>query len=40
VSRFEVTEGLNYSEKFIDALAQLVFSKAENFETITASASN
>ncbi len=40
VSRFEVTEGLNYSEKFIDALAQLVLNKAENFETKTASASN
>lgn len=25
VKQFEVTEGLNYSEKFIDALAQLVF---------------
>jgi ferrochelatase len=25
VEQFEVTEGLNYSEKFIDALAQLVF---------------
>jgi protoporphyrin/coproporphyrin ferrochelatase len=32
VQQFEVTEGLNYSEKFIDALAQLVFQKAENFE--------
>ena len=31
VEQFEVTEGLNYSEKFIDALAQLVFNKAENF---------
>lgn len=29
VKQFEVTEGLNYSEKFIDALAQLVFQKAE-----------
>ncbi len=27
VEQFEVTEGLNYSEKFIDALAQLVFLK-------------
>ncbi len=27
VDRYEVTEGLNYSEKFIDALAQLVFQK-------------
>ena len=40
VEQFEVTEGLNYSEKFIDALAQLVFQKAKNFETKTASASN
>ena len=32
VAQYEVTEGLNYSEKFIDALAQLVFQKAENFE--------
>ena len=32
VEEFEVTEGLNYSEKFIDALAQLVISKAESFE--------
>lgn len=32
VERYEVTEGLNYSEKFIDALAQLVFGKLENFE--------
>ena len=31
VEQFEVTEGLNYSEKFIDALAQLVFQKAESF---------
>ncbi len=28
VEQFEVTEGLNYSPKFIDALAQLVFQKA------------
>ncbi|HEX8249354.1 MAG TPA: ferrochelatase [Pyrinomonadaceae bacterium] len=27
VEQFEVTEGLNYSEKFIDALARLVFDK-------------
>jgi ferrochelatase len=27
VGQFEVTEGLNYSEKFIDALAQLVFAE-------------
>ncbi len=33
VEQFEVTEGLNYSPKFIDALAQLVFQKAENVET-------
>ena len=38
VQQFEVTEGLNYSPKFIDALAQLVFQKAENFETNSASA--
>jgi ferrochelatase len=36
VEQFEVTEGLNYSEKFIDALARLVFDKlgisaTENF---------
>ena len=31
VEQFEVTEGLNYSEKFIDALAQLVVHKAEEF---------
>lgn len=29
VEQFEVTEGLNYSEKFIDALAQLVLQKME-----------
>jgi ferrochelatase len=29
VEQFEVTEGLNYSEKFIDALAQLVWQKLE-----------
>lgn len=40
VEQFEVTEGLNYSEKFIDALAQLVFQKAEKFQTKTASAGN
>lgn len=33
VKQFEVTEGLNYSEKFIDALAQLVFRRSENFES-------
>ena len=32
VEQFEVTEGLNYSEKFIDALAQLAVEKAGNFE--------
>ncbi len=32
VERYEVTEGLNYSEKFIDALAQLVFQKLNAFE--------
>jgi ferrochelatase len=32
VEQFEVTEGLNYSEKFIDALAQLAIQKVENFE--------
>ncbi|MBC7898932.1 MAG: ferrochelatase [Saprospiraceae bacterium] len=31
VEQFEVTEGLNYSEKFIDALAQLATAKAESF---------
>lgn len=39
VEQFEVTEGLNYSPKFIDALAQLVFQKANSFEekrTVTA----
>jgi ferrochelatase len=32
VEQFEVTEGLNYSEKFIDALAQLVFQKLGTLE--------
>jgi len=36
VERFEVTEGLNYSEKFIDALAELVLSRTENFAAKTA----
>ena len=40
VRQFEVTEGLNYSDKFIDALAQLVFQKAENFLAKSVSASN
>ncbi|HEX8368172.1 MAG TPA: ferrochelatase [Pyrinomonadaceae bacterium] len=34
VEQFEVTEGLNYSEKFIDALARLVFDKLENSASI------
>lgn len=38
VRQFEVTEGLNYSEKFIDALARLVFQKAENYKAKSASA--
>jgi ferrochelatase len=33
VEQFEVTEGLNYSDKFISALAELVVHKAESFET-------
>lgn len=36
VEQFEVTEGLNYSEKFIDALAQLVLDKIKTFETKSA----
>jgi ferrochelatase len=40
VQQFEVTEGLNYSEKFIDALAQLVFQKAKNFDVKSAAANN
>ncbi|HVE56156.1 MAG TPA: ferrochelatase [Pyrinomonadaceae bacterium] len=32
VEQYEVTEGLNYSEKFIDALAQLVLNKAGTLE--------
>jgi len=32
VAQYEVTEGLNYSEKFIDALAQLVFQKLGTLE--------
>ncbi len=39
VRQFEVTEGLNYSEKFIGALAQLVFQKSENFEAKSATSS-
>ncbi len=38
VEQFEVTEGLNYSPKFINALAQLVFQKSENFEAKGAAA--
>jgi ferrochelatase len=40
VEQFEVTLGLNDSDKFIGALAELVLNKAESFETKTASASN
>ena len=40
VEQFEVTEGLNYSEKFIDALAQLAIEKAKNFEAKSSSAKN
>jgi ferrochelatase len=40
IEQFEVTEGLNYSGKFIDALAQLVLNKAENFEPKSALANN
>jgi ferrochelatase len=40
VEQFEVTEGLNYSEKFIDALSKLVFEKAENFESKRAATNN
>ena len=36
IEQFEVTEGLNYSEKFIDALAQLVLQKIENFQSKSA----
>ena len=32
VEQYEVTEGLNDSKKFIDALAQLVFDKIEIFK--------
>lgn len=38
VEQFEVTEGLNYSEKFIDALTELVFQKTEMLEVKSASA--
>lgn len=38
VEQFEVTEGLNYSEKFIDALARLIFRKIEDVRTKTLSA--
>lgn len=40
VRQFEVTEGLNDSDKFAEALAQLVFQKISNFEAKTANASN
>ena len=36
VEQFEVTEGLNYSEKFIDALALLVIQKLEKFNAKSA----
>jgi ferrochelatase len=36
VEQFEVTEGLNYSEKFIDALGQLVLNEAGNFQSKSA----
>jgi protoporphyrin/coproporphyrin ferrochelatase len=39
VRQFEVTEGLNDSDKFADALAQLVFQKVKNFEMKSATAS-
>ena len=32
VTQYEVTEGLNYSAKFIDALAELVFQKLGTLE--------
>ncbi|HEX8289021.1 MAG TPA: ferrochelatase [Pyrinomonadaceae bacterium] len=38
VEQFEVTLGLNDSDKFINALAELVFNKMENFQVKTASA--
>ncbi|MGI8541899.1 MAG: ferrochelatase [Aridibacter sp.] len=40
VEQFEVTEGLNYSEKFIDALAQLVLEKTEDFQSKSVAANN
>ena len=40
VEQFEVTLGLNDSDKFIGALAELVLNKAESFTAKTASASN
>ncbi len=39
VEQFEVIEGLNYSDKFISALAELVVHKTESFETKIVSAS-
>jgi ferrochelatase len=40
VEQYEVTEGLNDSEKFIDALAQLVFQKVGKFGAKSATATN
>jgi ferrochelatase len=40
VEQFEITEGLNYSEKFIDALAQLVLNKMGNLEAKVAAVNN
>ncbi|CAN5592690.1 ferrochelatase [soil metagenome] len=40
VEQFEVTEGLNYSEKFINALARLAIEKVGNFEAKSKSAKN
>jgi ferrochelatase len=39
VEQFEVTEGLNYSEKFIDALAQLVLQKLGTLKKASKSSS-
>ncbi|MGI8543035.1 MAG: ferrochelatase [Aridibacter sp.] len=40
VEQFEVTQGLNYSEKFIDALAQLAIQKVEDFEPKSVAVNN
>ncbi|MDQ3633747.1 MAG: ferrochelatase [Acidobacteriota bacterium] len=40
IEQFEVTQGLNYSEKFIDALAQLVLEKTEDFQSKSVAANN